>query len=591
MTWNKIGGPAHSLAVFGNHLAALSPDRQAVWMRDPSSGDWKKIGGPADSLIGGGWDLYAVAPGGGDVWRYDGNAWTNVGGPGAQFVGICNALYALNPDRSRLLRFDRYTKVWNPIGGPANAIIGGGSKVYASTPSKAEIWEYSRYLGNWKKIGGPGSMWVGVAGTVYGLAPDKSAVYKYSGTPENWTKVGGPAETLIGGGSVLYATEPGNGNLWRYTGTGDTWKQVGTPGTSFVAVGRTIYALTPNKSEVYQWHDENAEGKRLRKLLYSAYDTADFGNRVMRGFVVKRVSGEVLAEHCSDVCFQPLSTLKLLPYLYTLIEVDKGNASLSGTTVSWVQPTTGTTAEKNDTTCLAEGSAGTQSGSAKLADALPTMMWESHNRTLDAVLNKYGPVNLTKRAQSLGLTQTEMYFGCPQPGGPERPWADNVSTLMDFARLFEGVESLKFVTKTESRQAFRDNMITRDAKPGTSYMSPITGRTSGPLSNEFLRPIVEREAGAAKMGIVSDFMKRVVVRGKGGGGGPDGNEIGRSDFLHVNLPFKQSGRIVSRKFVVGWFVCQMRSVADSVMQTEDEALKTFTLEMYTVPVQLALASW
>jgi hypothetical protein len=100
------------------------------------------------------------------------------------------------------------------------------------------------------------------------------------------------------------------------------------------------------------------------------------------------MGGNVLAEHCSDVCFQPLSTLKLLPYLHTLIEIDKGNATLNGTKVTWVQPTSGTAAEISDTSCLAPGSAGTKAGSAVLADALPTMMWESHNRTLDSVLSK-----------------------------------------------------------------------------------------------------------------------------------------------------------------------------------------------------------
>jgi hypothetical protein len=58
-----------------------------------------------------------------------------------------------------------------------------------------------------------------------------------------------------------------------------------------------------------------------------------------------------------------------------------------------------------------------------------------------------------------------MYFGCPQPG-VQQPWANNISTLIDIARIFEGVEDLKFV-------------------------------------------------GAAKQGIVSEFMKHVVYRGKG----------------------------------------------------------------------------
>jgi hypothetical protein len=561
-------------------------------LRDPSSGTWKKIGGPAAALVGGAWDLYAVAPGAGDLWRYDGNAWTKVGGPGAQFVGICNAVYALNPDCTKLYRFDRYSGAWTQIGGPAHAIIGGGSKVYAAAPSNAEIWEYSRYLGNWQKIGGPGSMWVGVGGTVYGLTPDKSAVYKYNGKPGNWTKIGGPAASLIGGGSSLYATQPGTGKLWRYSGKGEQWDQVGTPGTGFVAFGRTIFAMTPDKSEVYQFNDDNLESKRLRDLLYNCYDKVDFGNRVTRGFVVKRLGAEVLAEHCSDVCFQPLSTLKLVPYLHTLIEVDKGNASLSGTKVSWVQPTTGTPAQMADTTCLAPGSPDTQAGSAKLADALPTMMWESHNRTLDAVLNKYDPLNITAGAQALGLTQTEMYFGCPQPGGPAKPWADNISTLIDLARLFEGVEALEFVKVSATRTAFRNNMIVLNAAPGTSYTSPITGRTTGPLSNEGLRALVEREAGAAKLGIVSDFMKHVVLRGKGGSGGPDGNELGNSDFLVVSLPFKKNGTIGIQKFLVGWFVDQKRSVSASLKQVEDEALETFRwLELSTLPIRLALETW
>jgi tetratricopeptide (TPR) repeat protein len=76
MPWSKIGGPAHSLAIIANRLAALTPDKQAVYMRDPSSGQWQQIGGPAASLVGGAWDLYATSPGSGDLWRYDGSTWT-----------------------------------------------------------------------------------------------------------------------------------------------------------------------------------------------------------------------------------------------------------------------------------------------------------------------------------------------------------------------------------------------------------------------------------------------------------------------------------------------------------------------------------
>ena len=63
MGWHKIGGPAHSLAVFGDHLAALTPNQDAVFLRDTMSGQWSKIGGPAAALVGEGWDLYCSRSG------------------------------------------------------------------------------------------------------------------------------------------------------------------------------------------------------------------------------------------------------------------------------------------------------------------------------------------------------------------------------------------------------------------------------------------------------------------------------------------------------------------------------------------------
>jgi hypothetical protein len=453
------------------------------------------------------------------------------------------------------------------------------------------IWEYSRFNDDWQKIGGPGSMWVGVGGTVYGLKPDKSAVYKYNGTPESWSKVGGPASSLIGGGSVLYAIQPGTKKLWRYRGSGEQWDEVGTPGTGFVAVDHMIYGMTTDKKEVHLLDEPNVESKRLRKLLYNVYDGSAFSNRIVRGFLVKRMSGEILAEHCADVCFQPLSTLKLLPYLHAIIEVDKGNATLTGTKISWVEPKAGTGAAKTDTTCLKASDSKNQTGSAPLRDALPTMMWESHNRTLDSILTKYGVVAITKRAQSLGLKQTEMYFGCKQPDSPDIPWTDNISTMLDIARLFEGVENLKFVSKSTSREAFRNNMITLNAKPGTSYTSPITGRTTGPISNEFLRNIVEREAGPAKQAIINTFMKHVVVRGKGGSGGPANSELGNSDFLELTLPFKEGRNIVPKKFLVGWYVNQRKDASDSLEQPEVQALEIFRDEIHTMPIRMALETW
>jgi hypothetical protein len=193
------------------------------------------------------------------------------------------------------------------------------------------------------------------------------------------------------------------------------------------------------------------------------------------------------------------------------------------------------------------------------------------------------------RGQELGLKQTEMYFGCAQPGSsPHPPWTANISTLIDLGRIFEGVESLEFVSAPSTRQAFRTNMAMIDAS-NESYTSPITGKTTGPWANDFLRPLIEREAGAAKLALVSEFSSHVVLRMKGGG--LFGDEVGKSDFIEVSLPFKQNGSIVIRKFLLGWYVCQMRGVADSIQQPEDRELWNFRLELYTVPIRQALATW
>lgn len=351
----------------------------------------------------------------------------------------------------------------------------------------------------------------------------------------------------------------------------------------------------------------NPEKSRLLGLLNKAYSNPKFGDQVVRGFLVKQVGGPTLAEANASTRFQPLSTLKLLPYLYTMIEVDKGNATLKGTTLSWVEATKDDPAtsfdERRYEACLQANSPNTKMGSAALADALPTMMWESHNRTLEALFTKYGPANLTALAHQLGLTQTEMYDGCPQPNGPSAPWVSNRSTLYDLAKIFEGVEKLQFVTKAQTRQAFFDNMINLNYD-GASYKSPITGQTTGPLNNGFLREIVKREAGPAKQGVVEDFLKQVVLRGKGGSGGPSNDEFGYSDFLYVTLPFKEKGQTIHKTFVVGWFIYNLKTppgcpesmandkgTCQSIWQPERDALEKFRTEIHAAPIQMALKTW
>jgi hypothetical protein len=230
-------------------------------------------------------------------------------------------------------------------------------------------------------------------------------------------------------------------------------------------------------------------------------------------------------------------------------------------------------------------------------------MWESHNRTLDAFLSRYGPDAITDRGQKLGLKDTEMHFGCPQ-GDVKAPWAANRSTLVDIGKIFEGVDRRTLLKQTPgTRQLFFDNMINLDYN-GLSYTSPITQKTTGPINVKGLRPLVEREAGPAKQGIVEEFLEGVHERGKGGSGGPSGSEFGYSDFLHVTLPFYSGRTKVFRTFLAGWFIYKLKTpsgcpaseagdggACEAIWKPETDARQKLRLEMLAKPIRMALSTW
>lgn len=404
--------------------------------------------------------------------------------------------------------------------------------------------------------------------------------------------------------SAVMIEGDGPGWWWGYNAT-QQWMEDLLELTSSRLISLESYTVGSERRYAFVAVDNaNPETQRLRGLIDQTYDNPAFGNAVKRGFVVKEVGGPTHAALAANLSFQPLSTLKLLPYLHAWIEIDHGNASLGGP-LFWVEAKSDDPAtpwdERKYQSCLAPGPT-TQLGAAPFADALPTMMWESHGRTLDSFLSLYGPDNITNRAHQLGLTHTEMHFGCAQPGDPV-PWAKNRTTLYDLAELFRGVEQLDFVSQPATRDAFFANMINLDYD-GAAYTSPITGATTGPYNIQALREIVKREAGPAKQADVEPFLQGIIERGKGGSGGPSSAEFGFSDFLHVTLPVYQGGQIVPKTYSVGWFVyglseppgCPESMAWDNgpcqaIWTPEYAALDTFRLELLAEPIRQALATW
>jgi hypothetical protein len=65
--------------------------------------------------------------------------------------------------------------------------------------------------------------------------------------------------------------------------------------------------------------------------------------------------------------------------------------------------------------------------------------------------------------------------------------------------------------------------------------------------------------------------------------------VGYSDFREVSLPIKgATGRITLRKYLLGWYVYQLRV---DITPVEQEALDTFRLEIHAEPIRQALATW
>ena len=143
-----------------------------------------------------------------------------------------------------------------------------------------------------------------------------------------------------------------------------------------------------------------------------------------------------------------------------------------------------------------------QADSDLLGDLRKTLtrgLGESLNRAHEALLNKYHSATINARIHGLGLTHSNVYPGCKQGGG-KKDWTSNRSTLSELGELFERVDNRTFFPNNWS------NVM------GEFYGLMANWGTTG------IRNVVMDEASkAGKTGIVTTFMSRVTIDGKGGG--------------------------------------------------------------------------
>ena len=341
---------------------------------------------------------------------------------------------------------------------------------------------------------------------------------------------------------------------------------------------------------------ENAtsENQRIRSIWRSSpMANAPSGNDAWFGIFAKEIGGTVDVGLAHNMPFQPLSVLKLVPHLYVmdLLDKDPGLDMLDDPKgISW----TSLKDKPDEIYCpYRDQGAATQTNTESLRKTLTRALGESLNRAHEALVNKYGSAAINKRIHEMGLNQTNVYPGCPQPPG-QKDWTSNTTTLTDLGRLFEGVDTKQYF-------------------PG--HWSKVSAEFYGLMANwdvnGGIKAVVADEAAkVGKSGIVDEFMKKVTLKGKGGGTilpQADGTfQGGRAFFGRLELPFVTgpNNATTQKTFVEGDFVdnftapCNEDEAAKSSnmacrnwKKKQDATYQLFFGEPFRIAIRKAIATW
>jgi hypothetical protein len=256
------------------------------------------------------------------------------------------------------------------------------------------------------------------------------------------------------------------------------------------------------------------------------------------GLYLKRVNGPVLAALQHRFVFEPASTIKVVPHLYAMREVQSGNADLTDQLPRYTDAATScpTTA---------------QSGTESLDTVLSAMMKSSDNARTRATIDTYGQSNINAMAQStVGMSDTSInhVIGC---GGP----TPNEITLHDAGLLYEGVANGSLL----------------NASHRETFYSLMGGQNWGPVTQ-----MVEEEAPASLSEEQrQQFRSQVRTFLKSGRYGVDGLSY-RSSAGWAQIPVCTNGVIQPRQYVFGIFIhgaTNGQAASDTWASTRAEPLR------------------
>lgn len=164
-------------------------------------------------------------------------------------------------------------------------------------------------------------------------------------------------------------------------------------------------------------NNSNAITTRVGNLLRSGTDG-------VKGLYLEQIGGGILANLMNYYQFEPASTLKVAPHLYTVRQVQLTPAILFSTLIPQYQ------APPEDESCPGN----TVIGSETIGTADREMMWHSDNTRTRELVDYFGETNINNLLNTLGMVDSSInhVFGC---GGPP----PNETTLDDLALLYKSV--------------------------------------------------------------------------------------------------------------------------------------------------------
>ncbi len=286
------------------------------------------------------------------------------------------------------------------------------------------------------------------------------------------------------------------------------------------------------------------------------------------GFYFKEVDGSVLAALNQDEVFEPASTIKALFLLYVIQHVQSGNLDLNMPIHVYTTPPT--------SSCPGAVTAKTE----PLRDALRLMMQKSDNERTKAISETFGIDQINALAQTIGLTHTRVnhMIGC----GDQARFNHNTMTLVDAARLFEGVADSTLLDAAD-RQSYFSFMSGKQ-----QYVE--TGSDPAAIWNPAIQLIVQQEAPVDLPSAEREnFLEQMDLDYK------DGRYIlcidgmcpeYRSVAGWAEIPFCGDAGITRRQYVFGLFI---DGGTDPVHV--DAAFDATKVELFREQIRSALSNW